>query len=399
MAKRLAVPSKELQLTIVGPRDVFKASRIQKLSMNTDIPVENKDELGNRLHVGTSKDTPTVTLTFQAFDVGIKVFATLTGKDPAAYPASPTGSNISLLGEVDAIIAVKDAVVEDYVKSAHARRLQIRDFAYNYTVDGDSTEDYTAIGSEKRWLKYDVICDKFVNVGGFANTLTQTPVPLKNGRNALSVILDGVYLTEADLPLSAGEYNVAGTALTTFEAIVTQCIAIYHAQPIGTNWLDVSDAVMPAAIRGKDVDISISANEIARVQSVTVNGNLNPQAVKELGNRNVVGYQRQVPTIEGTVTVLDTDTELISLLTDGVLSGVANDWQPGEGCTTSGISLKIELVDPCDVTGLPTVLKTVYLPSIEIVGDSYTSNVNNNATQSFNYRSSDAQLFVYSGAM
>ena len=155
---------------------------------------------------------------------------------------------------------------------------------------------------------------------------------------------------------------------------------------------------MPAAIRGKDVKVTISANDITRVQSVTINGNLNTQAVKELGNRAVVGYQRQVPTVEGTITVLDTDTDLISLLTEGVV-GSGIEWQPGEGCTTSGLALKIELVDPCDDDAEPTVLKTVYLPSVTIVNDGYTANVNENAQQTFNFRSTDAQCIIYSGAI
>jgi hypothetical protein len=277
-----------------------------------------------------------------------------------------------------------------------ARRLQIRDFAFNYTVDGDSTEEYTAIGSEKRWLKYEVVCDKFVGAG--PQTLTQTPIQLKNGNYALSVIQDGAYLTEVAGAPATGEYQVVGTTLNTGDVLVSQCIAVYHADIVaGTNWADVSDPASYAAVRGKDVDIYIAANNIPRVQSVTVNGNLNTQPVKEMGNRVVVGYQKQVPTIEGTITVLDTDTDLISLLTYGVIgSGV--EWQPGEGCTTSGLALMIELVDPCDTSVPYTVLKTVRIPSISIVGDAFTSNVNNNATQSFNYRSLDAQCIIYSGA-
>lgn len=46
MATKLAVPSKELQLKIVGPRDEFKASRVQKLTLTTNTPSETIDELG-----------------------------------------------------------------------------------------------------------------------------------------------------------------------------------------------------------------------------------------------------------------------------------------------------------------------------------------------------------------
>ena len=108
------------------------------------------------MHVGTVKDTPNVTLTFSAFDVGIKVFAALTGNDATAYPGA--GVDISDLSEVDAVLFVKDADVSDYVKSIHGHRLQVRDFAFSYTVDGDFTEDYTAIGSERRYLKYRCLC-------------------------------------------------------------------------------------------------------------------------------------------------------------------------------------------------------------------------------------------------
>jgi hypothetical protein len=395
MAQRLAVPSKELQLHVVGPRDRFKASRVQRVSFTAEIPSEDKDELGNPQHVGTAKDTPNVTVTFSAFDVGIKIFAALTGVDADAYPLA--GVDVSALSEVDMILYVKDATAADYVKSIHGHRLQTRDFTFNYQVDGDSTEDYTAIGSERRYLKYDVVVDKFTS-GTTSFTLTQTPIQLKNGNYGLSVTLDGEYLVEVAGAPATGQYQIVGTTLTTGDTRTAQVLAVYHSNPAGNNWSDVNDPSMPAAIRGKDVKIQIAANDITRVQSVNINGNLNVQAVKELGNRAVVGYQRQVPTIEGTITVLDTDTDLISLLTEGVV-GSGIEWQPGEGCADVDLALKIELVDPCDDTATPVVLKTVYLPAITITSDGYTSNVNNNAQVTYNFRSLDAQVIIYSGAI
>jgi len=396
MAKRLAVPSKETQLHIVGPKDVFKASRLQKFSLGTDIPVTTVDEIGNRLHVGDTKDTPNVTLSFSAFDTSIKIFSALTGNNPAAYPVS--GVDISQLGQIDGIVFTKGADTEDYVKSGHARRLQIRDFAFSYNVDGESTEDYTAIGSERRWLKNDVVVDKFTT--GTSFTATQIPIQLKNGDYGLSCIADGSYLTEVSTAPAAGEYRLTvAKALTLGTAAASQVVLVYHSDVVAIGWTDINDDTIPAAIKGKDVNVKILANDIPRVQSITLNGNLNSQPVKELGNRNITGYQRQIPTIDGTITVLDTDTELISLLTVGTLSGADVEWQPGEGCTTTDLSLTVELMDPCDTTEPYTVLKTVYLPSISIVGDNYTQNVNNNAQIVFNFKSADAQCIVYSGAM
>ena len=319
----------------------------------------------------------------------------MTGTDPDTYPGA--GVDISNLGEIDAAVYIKDADVADYVKSISGRRLQIRDFAFNYTVDGDSTEDYTAVGSERRYLKYDVVVDKFT-VGTTSFTLTETPIQLKNGNNAISVVLDGDYLEEVAGAPATGEYRLVGTTLTTGDSRSSQLLVTYHANPAGTNWTDIGDDSLPVAIRGRDVSVAIAANDISRVQSVTINGNMNTTPVKELGSRDIVGYQSQVPTVEGTITVLDTDTDLISLLTYGTIgSGV--EWDPGEDCADIGLSLTIELSDPCDSDAPYTVLKTVSIPSITIVGDSYTANTGGNASQTFNFKSLDSSLVIYSGSV
>ncbi len=390
---RLSIPSKEVQLHIVGARESFKASRIQRMSLNTDVPSTTVDELGNSLHVGDVKDIPNVTLTFSAMDVGIKIFSALTGTDPDAYPGA--GVDISSLGEMDAIVYIKNATSSDYVKSAHARRLQVRDFTFNYSIDGESTEDYTAVGSEKRWFTNDVYVDKFTS-GTTSFNLTETPIQLRNDNYALSVILDGKYKDEVTGAPSAGEYRIVGTTLTTGDTRTAQVMVVYQAAPAGDNWSDVSDSLLPVAIRGMDVPIQIAANSIPRVQSVTVNGTLNSEVVKEMGNRQVVGYQTQVPEVTGTITVLDTDTQLLSLLEFGVTSS-GTEYAPGEGCESTDITLTIELYDPC--TDDNDVLKTVFLDAITVVGDSYTSNVNQSAQQTFNWKSTTASCKVYSGAI
>jgi len=396
MARRIAIPSKAVELKVVGPRDALTFPRVQRLSVTADRPSTDIDELGNRLHAGTIEDIPAITVTFQAMDVGVKLFSVLTGKDATAYPAS--GVSITELKDVDIIVNIKSDTVEDYVKAAHARRCVIRDFTFTYTVDGESTEEYTTIGTKKRWFKNDVIVDKFVT-GSTTFTLTQTPVVLKDGNKALSVILDGVYLTEKPSAPGTGEYSISGTSLTTGDARVTQCIAVYQAAPAGLNWTDSTDNTMPAAIRGMDVPVVIGAGGIERVQSVTINGTFNPEAVKEMGNRELVGYQAQIPAVTGTITVLDTDTELIALLTTGQLnpSGIT-EFGVSE-FTASGIPLIVKLQDPVDKTSPYTVLKTLYMPSISITNEGFTSNVNQNAQQTFDFKSTTGELKIYNGAM
>jgi hypothetical protein len=396
MAKRLAISSKEIKMVAVGPKDFAALPRLQRVTLSTDIPNTDIYEIGASAKAGTSKDTPNINLSFSAFDVGIKIFSVLAGQSASAYPAG--GADISNLGSFDAILYVKSDSTNDMVKSAHARRLQIQNFAYNYSVGGEATEDYTAIGSEKRWFAYDVVVDKFV-AGTTSFTLTQTPIQLKNGFYGLSVVMDGSYLTEVSTAPATGQYRIVGTTLTTFDSRTSQVLVVYHANPAGLNWTDVSEPSMRPAIRGRDIAFKIAANAIPRVQSITINGNLNVTDVKELNNRFVAGYQRQNPTIEGVITVLDTDNELVNLFTNGTLttSGVV-EWSPGDGCTASGINVQVELLDPCDTTYPYDVIKTIYLDGIEIVGDSYSLSVNQNASLAFNYKSTTGHCAIYSGA-
>jgi len=393
MARRIAVPSKHVELKIVGVENALTVPRIQRLSITADRPSTDIDELGNQFHAGTVEDTPAVTVTFQSMDVGVKLWSVLTGTDWTAYPAS--GVSISEIKDVDVIAQIKDDVIDDYVKMAHARRCTVRDFSFNYTVDGESTEEYTLIGTQKRWFKNDVVVERFTaGAGPFA--LSETPVALKNGDDAISVIQDGVWLDEVVAGPVAGEYEITGTSLTVGAATADQMLVVYQAVPAGTNWSYISDTTMPAGIRGTDVPVLIAANGIDRVQSVTLNGAFNPETVKEMGNRDIVGYQIQVPTVTGTITVLDTDTELISLFTTGALAPADTEFQTIE-LTAAGLYLDITLQDPSDVVVPYAVLKTVYVPQLEITSEGFTSNVNANAQQTFDIKSTTGNLIVYSG--
>jgi hypothetical protein len=293
MAKRLSVHSKHVQIKIVGPASSFAASRIQRFTANADMPTNTIDELGNPTHAGTSRDTPTVSVTFQAMDVGIKVISVLTGQDEDNFPAAgidiATGDNA--VKEIDIIGYVKNETVADYVKAMHLRRCRIQSFTFNYTVDGDSTEEYTATGSAKRWFTQDVMVELFAaGAGPFA--LGETAIQLKNGDYCLSVIKDGVYLDEVTGAPAVGEYQ--GTAsnitLNAGDPAASQLLAVYQANPAGNNWSDINELdAIPAAIRGKDVAILVGGSSQVRVQAVSVTANFNPQAIREMGRRDVVG--------------------------------------------------------------------------------------------------------------
>jgi len=398
MAKRLSIPSKHVELEIVGAHDSFLASRIQRVNTTADQAVNTIDELGNPLHAGTSKDVPNVTLTFQAMDVGVKVVGTLAGVSVSGW-ATGSGINVSttLDRSVDAIIRVRDEDVAQYVKAAHMRRCIIQSFAFNYTVDGDSTEEYTAVGSTKRWFRNDVVVDRLIGDGTSSYTLSETPEQLKNGDDAMTVLVGGSYWEEIASPDEEGEYSISGTTLTTGANVAagTIIMVVYQSQTTGDAWSDISDSDIPAAVRGKDVAIVIGVDNLERAQAVSVNCNFNPQPVREMGNRQIVGYINQVPEVTGTITVLDTDTDLIALLSG---SQTTDTEMPMGQCAASGVALEIKLQDPSDCSEPFGVIKTVYLPSVSMTSEGFTSNVNDNAQQTIDWRSDDGAIWVYNGA-
>ncbi len=394
MAQRVSIPSKHVELQLVGLRDSFFASRVQRVSATADQATNTIDELGNPQHAGTSKDVANVTLTFQVMDTGIRVISALTGTDETAFPAGGVNLSTSLDLAVDAVLRVKDQTVAQYVKASHLRRCTVQSFTFNYTVDGDSTEEYTAVGSQKRWFTNDVIVEKFTS-GGTSFTLSETPKVLKNGDELLTAILDGVYLTEVASSPATGEYSVSGDTVTTFDTRTDQLMVVFQSASTGDAWTDIDDSTMPAAIRGKDVIVSISASDRDRVQAVSINGNFNPTAVREMGSRDIVGYTSQVLEVTGTITVLDTDTDLLAILSG---SDIADTEIPLGICAVSGVALEIKLQNPADCDLPFALLKTVYLPSISITSEGFTSNVNDNAQQTFDFRSDDGEVRIYEGA-
>jgi|GEM_PF-1909336 hypothetical protein len=395
MAKRVAIPSDEIKLRLINKTGAYDVPRLQSITLTTDLPVTDAYEIGNKNQVGSAVDMPNITLTLNAFDVGVRLFGILTGKNPASYPSG--GANITEFAPVDGVMYVKDPTLSTYVKAGHVKNATVRDFSLSYNVTGEATESYTLTAAEKRWFKRDLIVDVFTT-GTTSFTLTNTPKVLKNGNYALSVILDGQYLTETTGTPGSGQYRIVGTTLTTGDSRTDRVICVYQTNSTTGSYSYISDSTQPAVVRGRDVKIVISTENIPRVQTVTINGSMNLQDVMELGNRNKVGTQKQVPTINGTITVLDTDTELIDLLLNGSTNSGDTEFQIEGACASgSGLNLKIKILDPCDTTAPYTVLKTIVVPNIMITGDNYTVNVNQNVQQAFNFKASTGEMIVYSG--
>lgn len=387
MTKRVAVPYKHTKLRIVGPSGNFFAHRVQRLDIPVNLPSTTINELGNSQHAGIITDVPEVTATFQAFDVSHKIFSYMTGNDPSSYPAE--GVDVSDLNYCDLIAYVKEADVNEHLKCIHAKYMRVTDFTLTYSVDAESTEEYSLAGSTKKYFANDVVVDSGSLVAGELS-LTYAPKELKSGDKLISMIVDGEWLDEGD------DYSVAGQTVTVSGGTTEYALAVYHTQSGVLTWSDISDATVPIAIRGKNIPVEIGANHMYRVQSVTIRGTFPNTKIMEMGNVDVVGYIADPPDITGDITVMDTDNEIVSLLTTGSI----ND---ADGYGEFGVSeyeertlqLDVIIKDPSDNV---TILKTVRIPNMRITSDGTTSNVGGQLTYTFSFTSDDAQCVVFSGA-
>lgn len=396
MAKRLAINHGEIAIRAVGPRDFALLPRVQRLNINWNQDTNEINELGNPGKAGISRRSPTVTADIDTLDVSVKNFSVLTGSDPTAFPVS--GVAIQDLKEVDLVVLIRDQNVADIAKAAVLERASVSEINWRFSVDGDVEENYSFKAGKRYWFKNEVFTEKQVGTGT-SFTPTHTPIQLRDGRYFISVIVDGERFKEVTGTPGAGEYAYdSGTNTITLGTAATSYVILTYqvSTPSVNDWQDVGDQTYPAAVTGRDVKVKILANDIPRVQSLEVRASFDSEDVFELGSRDAIGAQAKPPTVEGTLTVLDTDTELIELLSEGGLNSGYTEFDFGKGCAVSGLSLKIYIYDPCD-PNQSTVLKTIYLPAIEVTGDSYTANVNDLVQQVFNWRSVDGRVIIYSG--
>lgn len=390
MARRARIHSRDLQPQIAAPQGLFAAARVQRFDWPANYPTTAIDEIGRKLHVGTTQETPDVTVTVEAFDVSHNTFAYLTGYTPATFPAS--GVSITNFQNVDVIGQIKDAATNGILSALYVKRAVVSAMDASFGVTANSTVTYTFSANSKKELKNPVFYDSFTYAGSGALTLSQTPVYLTR---TSGYTIDG-YLAPAagaNRNLDEGiDYTVAGTAITLTGGVATTGDKLWFTySSAAAATFQPLDNVAPAAIQGKYVPLSISVNKIPRVQSATIRAAMNAERILEMGGLGKpVGYEVGVPNVTGDVTVLKTDTDLVNILTGQNINTVEGDLE-----YQVPLSLKITLNDP---TNPARPVLTYYVPSFNVTSEADNTQVNQSMQQTFGWESTTGELIVCSGA-
>jgi hypothetical protein len=391
MAKRARIHSRDFQPQIAAPLGMFAAARVQRFDWPMELPTTVIDELGRKLHVGTSTEIPNVTVTLEAFDVSHNIEAFLTGYTPATFPVS--GVSVTQLKNIDVIGQIRDAATQKIVNALYVKKGIVTGIDYSFGVKDNSTATYTVTANSKKELKYPIFYKSGTLTSGGANiTLDHTPSYLTRTSgyvlNAYRTGTDGTtgYLTEGT------DFIVTGTnvAFTGAGTTANDIVWVTYSSNYDRTFETLDDAA-PAAIQGKYVPVTISVSGLPRVQSATVRVAFTSEAILEQGGLGKpVGVEIGVPDVTGEITVLKTDNDLLSIL-EGVTSPVENDMEYAKNT----LSLKIELKDPANPA---RVIKTYYVPSFSVTNESDTSQVNQSMNETFSWQSKTGELIILSGS-
>jgi len=304
-----------VQLQIATPKALFGAARVQRLDMPLTINTTDIDELGRRLHVGTTSEIPDVTVTFEAFDVSHNTFSYLTGYTPATFPVS--GASITEFKNVDAIGVIKNATTNLIESSIVVRRGIVTGLDASFGVRDNSTVTYTVNSNSKKLFRDAVFYDNStLSSASGTITLTNTPRYLtRTSGYAIDAYRTGTdgstgYLTEGtDFTISGTTVSFTGTGTSNGDVIWV----LYSSSAAGS--FQALDNVAPAAIQGKYVPVRISVSSIPRVQSATVRASFESEQILEMGGLGKpIGYEIGVPSVTGDISVLRTDNDLMALL-------------------------------------------------------------------------------------
>ncbi len=392
MVKRARVHSRDLQPQVATPKGLLAAARVQRFDFPMNLPTTAIDELGRKLHVGITKDIPDVTVTMEAFDVSHNTFSYLTGYTPATFPFS--GASITEFKNVDVIGQIRDGSTLGILNAVYVKRGIVTGMDASFGVRDNSTVTYTVSSNSKKEFRQPVYYENFsLLTATGVQTLANTPTYLTRTSgyiiDAYRTGSDGStqYIDEGtDFTVTGANLNFTGTNTVAGDTIwVTYC------NPT-TKTFESLDNASAAAVQGKYVPLTISVNNIQRVQSATIRASFQAEQILEMGGLGKpVGYEIGIPSVTGDISVLKTDNDLLAILEGVANTTVENDME----YSVSTLPLKIQLKNPANPN---QVLLTYYVPSITITAEGDSDSVNQSMNETFSWESTTGDLYIISGA-
>jgi hypothetical protein len=379
---RLSQDPANLLPIVVTPGAGVSARRVQSVNTTGDRPATDERELGNEAIVGTTFDTPQVTLAIEANLVNAHLL-----NQVANRPSGSTYTDASLLTmlgnqDVDLLMRQRDTARTSFVQDVYVKQGQIGSYRIAAATNASATETYNLTATNKTAFERFVQHDHLTTVSSSqtALTLSATPVPLTKGIASGNNLISLAYATSSGTStylLEGTDYSVTGTAVTISSSAApaasgTQIMAVYQrsGSTPGTALDDFAakDASSPAAIRGYSfipVTITVSGTSLLTrgVQSVEATVDFQLQTEVGMGNQTIAASRQTPAAVTGNFTILEDNWALEKLLQTGATSPTNTDF-PIDGYRDD-IVIKLDFKNPA--TG--SITRTDVLSGCVITND------------------------------
>lgn len=379
-------------------------SRLQNTGPgNLGIPEEKIYEVGNQETVATLRDVPDLTWDMESWDMTTSLEERLLGL--TSSPSAGYEFDFNNAKPMDVVGLFKSPTFTSIFGIA-APYLNLDSLSYRFAVRQSSSETATLRGDSIYYVPGTAYSEVFAAAGVGPYTFTNGPsiVTRESGDDLYAYC---VTLFESDGTVTrlfiGDDYtnDANGFTLTTAAPVGSTIHAVYgstttRALPQSIH-PDVAD--VPAAVRGRDIDIYISDGaatpQLIRwrgVQSVEVNRRVTIEREEELGNPHTVSSEYDVPDVNGTLTMRPGDAdylrERIAQVTNTPLNETAN--------ALSAQPLEMEIVIRHPDTG--AVLKTLYVEDARFQPPATPFRANSTLEVQFPWQSDGGRLLVYKGA-
>jgi hypothetical protein len=405
---RVSIPFKETGLDAITFAGRTRLGRVQRADINMNIPTTTVQELGSDKQVGKIFDLPEVSVTVSAIDVGARTAFILAGED---WATAASGSYVEAQDITYACLVetFKSQTTDDIARSLYVPGAKLSRLSFNYSVNGDATEEYTFDATDRRWLKYDVAVTSGVTSASGVITLSPAARLLKNGNYYLSAFASGTGYLTAESFSSSTTNNV--TFDTTVVAPGTPVLVTYHAD-LSNQWdytyeyPNVAPGYTPApdqpiGVRGWGIEVYLvksgQTNEkMYRGQTVTLQAQFPQTRINELGNQEAVGYTQGIPEVTGTFEALQHDFRLLEIMS-GDDDSSDDNWEPDDlGSGDWGLEVRLWRRNADRINTQPE--KTIYIPKLDITQENNGAQVGQDSRVTYNISSRDGKIYMFKGS-
>lgn len=384
---RLSQDPANLAPIIHTPLAGVQARRVQSVNATGDRPSTDEREIGNESIVGTTFDTPQVTLAVEANLVNAKLLNQVANRPSGATYTD--ASLLSMLGtqDIDLLMRQRNDARTSFIQDVYVKQGTVASYRIAASTNASATETYNLTATNKTAFERFVQVDHLTAASSSQSifNLSAVPVPLTlgvaSGNKAISVAYaassgSSTYLLEGldySITNSGSSYKLrVSSSAADGISVGTKLMVAYQLSGStpgsGLDSFAAKDTTSPAAIRGYyHIPVTISVEGTDRVtrgvQNIEATVDFQPQTEVGMGNQTIAASRQTPAPVTGNFTILSQDWTEEKLMQTGSVSPTNTDF-PIDGWRDD-IVFKLDFKDPR--TG--SILRTDVLSGCTISND------------------------------